>query len=207
MADGRTALLRSGSCIMRKHKWRRRLFFLIFLVLIGVIILKPDEKTEDHMADITASESPDNRTDDETEETQEMAAASVSGENEERRSEETIVSWMIDRIAAGEIELSEEASIRQALDEAEAELEISLTQDNKDQIVGFLKTLGTIGVETEDFIGQAKEKYQTYSTGFVEEANEAINDAVEGAVTSAARNFFDNIRQAAGDFFKNLIPE
>ena len=84
--------------------------------------------------------------------------------------------------------------------------EISVTQDNKDKVVSFLKTLGTVGVETEDFIDQAKEKYQTYSTGFVEEANEAINEAVEGAVAGAARNFFDNIRQAAGDFFKNLIP-
>ena len=66
---------------------------------------------------------------------------------------------------------------------------------------------GASGVETEDFIEQAREKYQTYSEGFVEEANEAINEAVEGAVASAARNFADNIRQAAGDFFENLIPE
>jgi uncharacterized protein YpuA (DUF1002 family) len=191
---------------MRKHKWRRRLFLLVFLVLIGVIVLKPNEEREDHTTDITASGTPGNRGDDGVDDMPETTVSSNPEEGEEEQDEETIVSRMIDRVASGEIELSEEDSIRQALEEAEHELKISLTQDNKDKVVSFLKTLGTVGVETEDFIDQAKEKYQTYSTGFVEEANEAINEAVEGAVAGAARNFFDNIRQAAGDFFKNLIP-
>ena len=191
---------------MRKHKWRRRLFLLVFLVLIGVIVLKPNEEREDHTTDITASGTPGNRGDDGVDDMPETTVSSNLEEGEEEQDEETIVSRMIDRVASGEIELSEEDSIRQALEEAEHELKISLTQDNKDKVVSLLKTLGTVGVETEDFIDQAKEKYQTYSTGFVEEANEAINEAVEGAVAGAARNFFDNIRQAAGDFFKNLIP-
>ena len=191
---------------MRKHKWRRRLFLLVFLVLIGVIVLKPNEEREDHTTDITASVTPGNWGDDVVDDMPETTVSSNPEEGEEEQDEETIVSRMIDRVASGEIELSEEDSIRQALEEAEHELKISLTQDNKDKVVSFLKTLGTVGVETEDFIDQAKEKYQTYSTGFVEEANEAINEAVEGAVAGAARNFFDNIRQAAGDFFKNLIP-
>ncbi len=191
---------------MRKHKWRRRLFLLVFLVLIGVIVLKPNEEREDHTTDITASGTPGNRGDDGVDDMPETTVSSNPEEGEEEQDEETIVIRMIDRVASGEIELSEEDSIRQALEEAEHELKISLTQDNKDKVVSFLKTLGTVGVETEDFIDQAKEKYQTYSTGFVEEANEAINEAVEGAVAGAARNFFDNIRQAAGDFFKNLIP-
>ena len=191
---------------MRKHKWLRRLFLLVFLVLIGVIVLKPNEEREDHTTDITASGTPGNRGDDGVDDMPETTVSSNLEEGEEEQDEETIVSRMIDRVASGEIELSEEDSIRQALEEAEHELKISLTQDNKDKVVSFLKTLGTVGVETEDFIDQAKEKYQTYSTGFVEEANEAINEAVEGAVAGAARNFFDNIRQAAGDFFKNLIP-
>lgn len=181
---------------MRKHKWRRRLFLLVVFILIGVIVLTPDR----------TGEKPAARAEGNADIRQEAQADPALWE-EDRKSEESIVGWMIDRIAAGEVELSDEESIRQALQEAEQELEISLTQDHKNRIVGFLKTLGTIGVETEDFIEQAREKYQTYSEGFVEEANEAINEAVEGAVASAARNFADNIRQAAGDFFKNLIPE
>ena len=146
---------------MRKHKWRRRLFLLVFLVLIGVIVLKPNEEREDHTTDITASGTPGNRGDDGVDDMPETTVSSNLEEGEEEQDEETIVSRMIDRVASGEIELSEEDSIRQALEEAEHELKISLTQDNKDKVVSFLKTLGTVGVETEDFIDQAKEKYQT----------------------------------------------
>ena len=79
--------------------------------------------------------------------------------------------------------------------------------EDKKNVTGFLQTLGTIEVETGDFIEQAKEKYKKYSTGFVEEANEAINEAVESAVTDAAHNFFDGIQDAVEDFFKNLLPK
>lgn len=127
-------------------------------------------------------------------------------ESEEQQGEETIVGWMIDKVAAGEVELSDEDSIRRALEEAETELAVSLTEDNQDKVVSFLQTLGSIEVETEGFIDEAREKYRKYSAGFVEEANEVINEAVEDAVASTARNFFDSIRQAVGDFFKSLLP-
>lgn len=123
------------------------------------------------------------------------------------RGEETIVGWMIDRIAAGEVELSDENSIRQMLDEAEQELEISLSEEDRDRIVAFLKTLGTIEVEAEDFIEQAKEKYRQYSEGFVEEANKAINEAVISAVQDAAHNFFDSIREFVDEFFLSMFSK
>lgn len=200
---------------MRKHKWPGRIVILAVLFIVGMKILAPGDgpenrtgggtavrKAED-MPDGMAGEVPDDGADN----IAGILAVSARNEDEDKKGEETIVGWMIDRIAAGEVELSEESSIRQALDEAESELGISLEEDNKDSVVAFLQTLGNIGVETGDFIDQAREKYQEYSAGFVEEANEAINDAVEHAVTNAAQNFFDSIRQAAGDFFRDLIPE
>ena len=39
----------------------------------------------------------------------------------------------------------------------------------------------------------------------VEEANEAINEAVESTVSEAAQNFFDSLRQTVKDFFVNLV--
>lgn len=164
---------------MGRHKWRRRLILLVILFVVGVILLDPDRRTESHTAD----------------------AASDS------KADETIVGWMIERIAAGEVDLSDENSIGQMLGEAERELEITLTTEEKDRVTGFLRTLGTIEVETGDFIEQAQEKYQKYSTGFVEEANEAINEAVESAVADAANHFFDSMKNAVEDFFRNLLPK
>lgn len=182
---------------MKKHRWIRRLFLLVILVLLGVIILQPHEKAGNTASDAAgASEDVDS--------IGEMLTATVR--NEDGKGEETIVGFMIEKISAGEVELTDEGSIRQALADAERELSISLSEEDKDKVTGFLQTLGNVEVGTEDFIDQAKEKYREYSVGFVEEANEAINEAVESAVTNAARNFFDSIQETVSDFFKNLIP-
>ena len=120
------------------------------------------------------------------------------------KGEETIVGCLIDMIADGEVDLSDEDSVRQAINDSENKLGITLTQENKDRIAGFMQTLDTIEVEAEDFIDQAKEMYQKYSTELVEEANTAINKAVGSVVEGAAKNFFESIRQSVLNFMKNL---
>lgn len=199
---------------MRKHKWRRRIIILVLAMILGMIILSPDRKVNNQVSD-AAADLPTG-TDMNGVENQAGGAAdtavssgfpvvAVDNHDEDKKGEETIVGWMIDRIASGEVELSDEGSIRQALDDAERELSVSLTEESKNRIVGFLQTLGSIGVETEDFIDQAKQKYQEYSVEIVEEANEAINEAVESTVSEAAQNFFDSLRQTVKDFFVNLV--
>lgn len=199
---------------MGKHKWRRRIIILTLALILGVIILLPDRKVNNRSSD-TAADMPagadadgvDNRTGGaaDTAVSGGFPVVAVDNHDEEKKGEETIVGWMIDRIASGEVELSDEGSIRQALDDAESELSVSLTEESKERVVGFLQTLGSIGVETEDFIDQAKQKYQEYSVEIVEEANEAINEAVESAVSEAAQNFFESIRKTVKDFFVNLV--
>ena len=109
------------------------------------------------------------------------------------KGEETIVGWMIDRIAAGEVELSDEDSIRRAISEGEEAFDISLTEDNKDRIVEFMKTLNGIETGAGDFIEQARQMYQRYGAGFVEEANDAINGAFTNALKEAVRSFLESI--------------
>lgn len=120
------------------------------------------------------------------------------------KGEETIVGRMIDMVASGEVDLSDEDDIRRAISEGEAELGITLTQQNRDRIITFMTTLDSIEAGAADFIDQAKQMYQKYSEDIVEEANETINEAVEGAVESAVQNFFESISQSVQDFFRNL---
>lgn len=120
------------------------------------------------------------------------------------KGEETIVGRMIDMVVSGEVDLSDEDDIRRAISEGEAELGITLTQQNRDRIIMFMTTLDSIEVGTADFIDQAKQMYQKYSEDIVEEANETINEAVEGAVESAVQNFFESISQSVQNFFRNL---
>lgn len=199
---------------MRKHKWRRRIIILVLAMILGMIILSPDRKVNNQVSDAAADlptgtdmSGVENRAGGaaDTAVSSGFPVVAVDNHDEDKKGEETIVGWMIDRIASGEVELSDEGSIRQALDDAERELSVSLTEESKNRIVGFLQTLGSIGVETEDFIDQAKQKYQEYSVEIVEEANEAINEAVESTVSEAAQNFFDSLRQTVKDFFVNLV--
>lgn len=120
------------------------------------------------------------------------------------KGEETIVGRMIDMVVSGEVDLSDEDDIRRAISEGEAELGITLTEQNRDRIITFMTTLDSIEVGAADFIDQAKQMYQKYSEDIVEEANETINEAVEGAVENAVQNFFESISQSVQEFFRNL---
>ncbi|MCH5263209.1 MAG: hypothetical protein J1F42_09875 [Lachnospiraceae bacterium] len=109
------------------------------------------------------------------------------------KGEETIVGWMIDKVASGEVELSDESSIRKAIDEGEEEFGIALTEENKARVVEFMKTLDTVESGAGDFVEQARQMYQKYGTEFVEQANDAINGAVKNAAKDAVRSFFESI--------------
>ena len=161
---------------MKRHKWRRRLGVLCLLILLCMAVLT-----------VLASENGDK-------------------DLKETNGEETIVGWIIDKVTCGEVDLSDEDSIRQAIVEGEAEFGLSLSNENKDRIVSFMCTLDAVEVGAEDYIQQAGQMYQKYSTELVEGANSAINEAVEGAVQSAVENLLQDIRRSAADFFKNLIP-
>lgn len=107
--------------------------------------------------------------------------------------EETIVGWMIDRIAGGEIDLSDADSIMRAIGEGEEKYDIALSEENKERIASFLQTLDTVGEDAGDFIERAKQKYRTYSEEFIGEADEAVNGAVKNAVKNAADSFFESL--------------
>lgn len=112
--------------------------------------------------------------------------------SEDDKGEETIVGWMIERIAAGEVELSEEESIRQAIEEGEERFNITLTEENKAKVVDFILKLDTIEEEAGDYIEQAQELYRKYSTEFVEEANDTINGKLRNALKDAVHSFFQS---------------
>ena len=123
-----------------------------------------------------------------------VLAFDVRGGNAEGdRGEETIVGWMIDQIATGEVELSDEDSIRRAISEGEEKFDLSLTEENKVRVIGFMQKLDTIETGADDFMEQAKQMYESYSTEFVEQANDTINGAFKNALKDGARSFFDSI--------------
>ena len=129
----------------------------------------------------------------------------ITAKASEEKGSDSIVGYMIEKIADGEVEISDEDSIREAIASGEQELSVTLTEEEKDRIVDFVKSLDAIEVGAEDFMDQAKDLYQKYSTKLVNQANEAINEAVESAVKDAVNSFFQSLKQTVTDFFKNLL--
>lgn len=130
---------------------------------------------------------------------------SITAKASEEKVSDSIVGYMIEKIADGEVEISDEDSIREAIEAGEQELSVTLTEEEENRIVDFVKSLDAIEVGAEDFMDQAKDLYQKYSTKLVNQANDAINETVESAVEEAVNSFFQSLKQTVTDFFKNLL--
>lgn len=130
---------------------------------------------------------------------------SITAKASEEKVSDSIVGYMIEKIADGEVEISDEDSIREAIEAGEQELSVTLTEEEENRIIDFVKSLDAIEVGAEDFMDQAKDLYQKYSTKLVNQANDAINEAVESAVEEAVNSFFQSLKQTVTDFFKNLL--
>ena len=118
---------------------------------------------------------------------------------------EALIAWLKGKIASGELDTGDEDSMRETLEEGEETFGISLTQEEKDQIIALLKKLDALGLDAEYLIDQAQKLYEKYGLNLVENANDAINEAVGNAVTEAVKNFFKSIGESISNFFKNLF--
>lgn len=118
---------------------------------------------------------------------------------------EALMAWLKGKIASGELDTGDEESMRKILEEGEQSFGVTLTEEEKQQIIALLKKLDSLGLDADYLIEQAQKLYEKYGLDLVENANEAINEAVGNAVTTAVKNFFQNIKTSVVDFFKNLF--
>lgn len=118
---------------------------------------------------------------------------------------EALIAWLKGKVAGGELDIGDEESIRAAIAEGEKTFGISLTEEDRQGIIELLKKLDNLGLNADYLLEQAQYLYEKYGLSIVENANEAINEAVEGALTSAFKSFFENLTNAVSDFFKNIF--
>jgi len=118
---------------------------------------------------------------------------------------EALIAWLKGKVAGGELDIGDEESIRAAIAEGEKAFGIVLTEEDKQQIIALLKKLDSLGLNADYLLEQAQYLYEKYGLGIVENANEAINEAVESALTSAVKGFFENLTTSIGDFFRDLF--
>ncbi len=118
---------------------------------------------------------------------------------------EALIAWLKGKIANGELDISNEESVKNTIAEGEKTFGVSLTEEEKEKIISLLQKMGSLGLNADDLINQAQQLYEKYGLGIVENANEAINEAVESAVAAAVKNFVEGVKTSVSEFFKNLF--
>ena len=118
---------------------------------------------------------------------------------------EALMAWLKSKIASGELDTGDEDSVRDVIKEGESNFGITLSEKEIQDIISLLKKLDSLGLNAEYLLEQAQKLYDKYGLDLVENANDAINEAVGNAVTTAAKNFFQNLKDSISNFFKNLF--
>lgn len=118
---------------------------------------------------------------------------------------EALIAWLKAKIAEGELDIGDEQSVEDTIAEGEETFSITLSEEDKARIIALLKKLDELGLDANYLIEQAGSLYEKYGLGIVENANEAINEAVESAFMAAVKNIWQDIKTSVTNFFKNLF--
>lgn len=118
---------------------------------------------------------------------------------------ESLIAWLKGKVAGGELDTGDETSVKEIIGEGEKIFGVSLTDEEKGQIAALLKKLDSLGLDADYLIEQAQKLYDKYGLDLVENANEAINEAVGNAFTTAVKNFFQGIKTSVSNFFKSIF--
>ncbi len=117
-----------------------------------------------------------------------------------------IVNYIIGKIASGALD-SEEA-VRAAIAEGEAELQITLTEEEKESIVKLVNTINSWELDTEALAEKAKELYAEYGGELLENPEQVLADVAQDSADSFFQgigNFFVDLGNDVKTFFQNGI--
>ncbi|MCR5595633.1 MAG: DUF1002 domain-containing protein [Lachnospiraceae bacterium] len=126
-------------------------------------------------------------------------------ENANSEDVEALIAWLKNMIATGKLDTSDENSIRSTIAEGEKQFGVTLTDEEKQQIVDLLKKLDALGLNGTYLIGQAENLYKQYGSDVVNQAQDVINEAVGNAVSQATKSFFSSIKDSFTGFFTGLF--
>ncbi len=131
---------------------------------------------------------------------------------------QALLKWLKEKIDKGELDVSDETSVRAAIEAGEEEFGVSFTEKEKDKIVSVLSKLNAIGLSGEKLLGEAEKLFEKYGSGIldqteetlretVEEANEAINETAKEVTKEAAKGFLQRMKESVKGFFVKLFQK
>lgn len=104
---------------------------------------------------------------------------------------EGLVAYLKQQMA--ENNLTDDASIRDAIDEAADKFDVALTEEQKEQLLDLLKKIGNLDLDVDSLVNQAKSIY------------DKIENLGADGIFDKIGSFFFNLFSSIADFFKNLF--
>lgn len=131
---------------------------------------------------------------------------------------EALMEWLKVKLASGELDTSNEESVRATIEAGEKEFGVVLSDSEKQQIISILKKLDSIGLNGEYLFGEAQKLMSKYGSGILEhtgeaiqevigDANEAINEAAREAAHGAVKDFFHRVGESVKGVFSKLLKK
>lgn len=108
-----------------------------------------------------------------------------------------IICFIIEKISSGALD-SEEA-VRGAISEGEEKFQITLTEEEKSNIVHIVNTVNSWEFDADELAKKAKDLYEEYGTELLENPEQVVKSAAKDGV----KGFFEGV----GDFFVNVGKE
>lgn len=108
-----------------------------------------------------------------------------------------IVGFMIEKIASGA--LTDEEAVREAIAEGEEKFQVTLTEEDKENIIKLVNTVTSWDFDAEELAEKAKDLYDKYGTDLLQDPEQALKEAAEDGV----KGFFKGV----GDFCVNVGKE
>lgn len=109
-----------------------------------------------------------------------------------------IVNYIIEQIATGA--LSSEEAVKAAIAEGEEKFQITLTEEEKNNIIEVVNTINSWELDTDGLAQKAEELYEKYGAGLLENPEQAIAEAAKDAVKEGSKGFLEGV----GDFFAGI---
>lgn len=138
-------------------------------------------------------------------------AEQISGETGETLTKEQadeIVNYIIEKIASGALD-SEEA-VRAAIAEAEEELQITLTEEDKEGILKVVNTINSWELDAEGLAEKAKEVYEKYGTDLFENPEQIMKEVAKDSADGFWKGigtFFVDLGKDIKGFFQNGVQK
>lgn len=128
-----------------------------------------------------------------------ITTGQIAEASEHREEIEELMAYVKAKLAAGELETEED--ILEAIQEGETKFGVTLTEEQKQQILAVMEKIDKLGLDPEKLLDQAKDLYEKFGEEVVDKAT----DAVKKSVTDSIGDFFSEMVDEVVNFFKNLF--